>query len=170
MARTIEYDDDRFRRMWVQMSPRRRMQALKGHYRIAGRKFRNAAISELRRSGIHTSRDLEKGVRLLVFRNTPGFRVTVGTKGRGKGAKGYHTNRRGLEKPVLMWAEDGTMQRARRRNRRRSLRSMAATGRMPALLFLEKAKQSQAATINDEIKNYLMTSTQRIALRYGCIN
>lgn len=168
MARIIDYDDEQFRRMWEQMSPRRRMQALKGQYRMAGRKFRAQAVAELRRSGIHTSRDLEKGVRLLVFKQTPGFRVTVGTQGRGKNAKGYHTNRRGLEKPVLLWAEDGTQARARRT--RRLTGRMASTGRMPALLFLDKAKQAYAGTVNDQIRDYLMTSTQRIALRYGCTN
>lgn len=171
MARrqTISFDASRFEAMYGQLTERRRIQALKATYWRLGTMLRAEAV-RLLRQGMGSSRELEKGVRLLVFKKKAGFRCTVGTRiKRDKKTKriirtwGYHTNRRGLEKPVLIWAEEGTDERYQKERA-----GGRYTGRMPALEFLARARDNMSGTINDRVRDELMTATARIARRYGC--
>lgn len=79
MAQSIEYDDKNLQRLFAELEPKRRMQALKGGFRREANKVRKTAINNLR-SSISSNKDLEKGVRAIVFKRAAGFRVTVGTK------------------------------------------------------------------------------------------
>ena len=110
MATSIDYDDRDLQRLFAELEPKRRVQALKGGFRREANQVRKTAINNLR-SSINSSKDLEKGVRAIVFKRKAGFRVTVGTKRAnkttGKGEAGFHTNRQGLKKPILIWAEGG---------------------------------------------------------------
>ena len=62
-------------------------------------------------SGINDAGKLAKGVRVRVYPRGGGFMITV----KPHGKSGYIKNRHGLEKPVLMWAAEGTKQRYPRR-------------------------------------------------------
>lgn len=86
MAQSIEYDDKNLQRLFAELEPKRRMQALKGGFRREANKVRKTAINNLR-SSISSNKDLEKGVRAIVFKRAAGFRVTVGTKKAGKMVK-----------------------------------------------------------------------------------
>ena len=113
MARSIDYNDENLQRLFAELEPKRRLQAIKGGFRREANQVRKTAINNLR-SGIQSNKDLEKGVRAIVFKRKAGFRVTVGTKRAGKNGKGeagFHTNRQGLKKPILIWAEEGTKNR-----------------------------------------------------------
>ena len=103
-----QYDDTQLQKLFTEMDVKHRKRALKGAFRREANQVRRTAINNLR-SSLHSNRDLEKGIRAIVFKKAAGFRVTIGTKKAnrktGKGDKGMHINRQGLKKPVLIWAE-----------------------------------------------------------------
>ena len=182
-TRNFTYDDAQLQQLFEQLDEKSRTQALRGAFRREARHLKKKAVQNLRSStnpgnkkGFHSSPALEKGIRTIVYKRTAGFRVTVGTQtNRRKGTVwGYHTNRRGETKPILMWAEDGTKARytkPKQGSRRRAsrLRELHYTGSMPAVLFLEEARKSETGTIteslHDEIRKYVTT----VAKKKGCI-
>ena len=184
MARTLEYDDHQLRELYAQMDEKQRAKAMKGAFRTTANVMRRAAVSFVR-SDLHSSRDLEKGVRSLVFKQKLGFRVTVGTvvkkaanRSGWVGVKGFHLNRQGLEKPVLIWAEDGTKERrlkggrgthkTKRGFRKRYLFNGAYRGRMTAYQFIVKANQQVGPQINQTIQDNFRSSMEKTAKKYGC--
>lgn len=169
----ISYDMASLQGAFNELEPKRRLQALRGGIRKAGNQVRRVAIGKLRKS-VRSDRDLERGVRLVLYKKkAAGFRVTVGTKAgnrkTGKGAAGFHTNRRGQKKPVLIWAEEGTGERStksatkfwRRRKRGHS------TGRMPSFLFMKRTQQETAPKITEQIRSEILGNVQRIIKKYG---
>ena len=50
MAQSIEYDDKNLQRLFAELEPKRRMQALKGGFRREAYKVRKTAINNLRSS------------------------------------------------------------------------------------------------------------------------
>ena len=78
MAKTLEYDDTQLRQLFAEMDEKQRAKAMKGAFRSTANLLRRAAVANLR-SDLHSGKDLEKGVRALVFKQKLGFRVTVGT-------------------------------------------------------------------------------------------
>ena len=62
------------------------------------------ARGKLMQSGMAHASRLKKDIRLRVYPKGGGFMITV----KQHGKQGYHVNRFGLQKPVLMWAEEGT--------------------------------------------------------------
>ncbi len=89
MPRDIDYNDDNLQRLFAELEPKRRLQAIKGGFRREANQVRKTAINNLR-SSIQSSKDLEKGVRAIVFKRKAGFRVTVGTKQAGRNRRfGY---------------------------------------------------------------------------------
>lgn len=119
--------------------------------------------------GQGTAQKLGKGIYARVFpkRYGAGFMVSV----RPHGNRGIHTNRQGLKKPVLMWAEDGTRSRnvGKRngstfgRNRYTGKRTRMysrmghSTGKMGAYRFLEKTERENT----DGIESRLFENFQR---------
>ena len=169
MAQTIEYDDTNLQRLYSELDPKRRRQALRAGFRKEAQKVRKVAVSNLRSSGIRTDRDLEKGIRALVFKQQLGFRVTIGTSNGAKKA-GYHKNRQGLEKPVLLWAEGGTKQRRTKGNGGRRFqrkRGSHPTGAMPAYGFMSKTKSQTETGITEDLKTMVTEQVIRIARKYG---
>lgn len=160
----ISYDDSNLQQLFAEMDVKQRMKALKGGFRKAANDFKKAAINNLRQ-GIHSSKDLESGVRALVFKQKSGFRVTVGTK---RGSKtsgkvyGIHTNRKGLQKPVLIWAENGT------KSRKTKGKSGHSTGRMRRYGFIAKTRDEMSATLENNLKDDLRNSIFKVAQKYGC--
>lgn len=175
MARDIDYDDRNLQRLFADMEPKRRLQAIKGGFRKEANLVRKTAINNLRNS-IRTDKDLEKGVRAIVFKRKAGFRVTVGTKKAnksGKGEAGFHTNRQGLKKPVLIWAEEGTDERRTKpkqgtRRRASRLRASHRTGRMRRYGFMAQTLRSVRDTVTDNIHKMVNENIEKIAKKYGC--
>ncbi len=173
MSQSISYDDENLQRLFAEMEPKRRLQALRGGIRKEANWVRNVAINNLRGS-IKSSKDLEKGVRAIVFKSKAGFRVTVGTKAAnksGKGEAGFHTNWQGLKKPVLMWAEDGTKERktkssgGRRAKRKRAAHS---TGQMKRYGFMRRTRDSVRGSLTENMRRMVVENVQKVAERYGC--
>lgn len=175
MAKDIDYDDRNLQRLFADMEPKRRLQAIKGGFRKEANLVRKTAINNLRNS-IRTDKDLEKGVRAIVFKRKAGFRVTVGTKKAnksGKGEAGFHTNRQGLKKPVLIWAEDGTDERRTKpkqgtRRRASRLRASHPTGRMKRYGFMAQTLRSVRDTVTDNVHKMVTDNVEKIAKKYGC--
>lgn len=169
----VRYEDGNLQRLFAELEPKRRTQALKGGFRKAANKVRKKAVSNLREA-IHTDEDLEKGVRAIVFKQKAGFRVTIGTKKAGKNGKGeagMHTNRRGLKKPVLIWAEEGTKSRTTKSSGgKRSARYRAAhsTGSMPRFGFMAKTRDEVRDTVTEDMHKMVTENVERIAKKYGC--
>lgn len=161
------YDDGNLQQLFAELDPKRRAQALRGGFRREAAKVRKTAINNLRSSGIRSDKDLEKGVRAMVFRRTAGFRVTVGTKGEA----GFHTNRRGEKKPILLWAELGTKQRRTKGNGgRRASRQRAAhnTGQMKRYGFMAQTLDDVRNTVTEDVHQLVADNVTKIAKKYGC--
>lgn len=173
MAREIDYDDRNLQQLFAEMEPKRRLQALKGGFRREANQVRKTAINNLR-SSIRSDKDLEKGVRAIVFKRKAGFRVTVGTKRankKGQGAAGFHTNRQGLKKPILIWAEDGTKERKTKSSggkRAARKRSAHRTGRMKRYGFMSQTLNDVRNTVTADIQDMVITNVQKVAKKYGC--
>lgn len=175
MARTIDYDDKNLQRLFAELEPKRRLQAIKGGFRKEANQVRKTAINNLR-SSIQSNKDLEKGVRAIVFKRKAGFRVTVGTKRAGKNGKGeagFHTNRQGLKKPVLIWAEEGTAERKTKpkqgtRRRAARLRASHRTGRMKRYGFMAQTLTSVRDTVTANIQKMVTENVEQVAKKYGC--
>lgn len=175
MARTIDYDDKNLQRLFAELEPKRRLQAIKGGFRREANQVRKTAINNLR-SSIQSNKDLEKGVRAIVFKRKAGFRVTIGTKRAGKNGKGeagFHTNRQGLKKPVLIWAEEGTAERKTKpkqgtRRRAARLRASHRTGRMKRYGFMAQTLTGVRDTVTADIQKMVTENVEQVAKKYGC--
>lgn len=175
-----KYDDTNLQKLFMELEPKRRTQALKSGFRREANQVRKTAVNNLRSSGIRTDREMETGVRAIVFKQQAGFRVTVGTahrRGRGKGTLyGFHKNRRGEVKPILMWAELGTAERRTKSNGGKhtvmfSERSRAAhsTGRMKSYGFMAQTLFDVRETVTENLHNEVIQSVEKVAKKYGCI-
>lgn len=169
----IEYDDTQLQRLFVELEPKQRLKALKGAFRKEAGRVRKTAINNLRDS-IRSDRDLEKGVRAIVFKKQAGFRVTIGTRKAnksGKGEYGFHKNRQGLKKPVLIWAEEGTKQRKTKTQTKIFKRSRKGhpTGRMKRYGFMRQTRDEVMGSVTANIHKDVIDSVTKTAKKYGCI-
>lgn len=168
-----QYDDTQLQKLFTEMDVKHRKRALKGAFRREANQVRRTAINNLR-SSLHSNRDLEKGIRAIVFKKAAGFRVTIGTKKAnrktGKGEKGMHINRQGLKKPVLIWAEGGTEQRKTKTKTRVFVRERRAhnTGRMKRYGFMRKTQTDVSDKVTADLRNEIVESVTKTANKYGC--
>ncbi len=169
----IQYNDRDLQKLFAEMEPKHRLKAIKGAFRKEANKVRRTAINNLRGS-IRSDRDLERGVRAIVYKKAAGFRITVGTKkatAKNKKAYGFHKNRQGLSKPVLIWAEDGTEQRKTKTATKVYIRSRKghSTGRMKRYGFIRKTRDEMADKVTADIHTEVINNVQSVAKKYGCI-
>lgn len=168
-----QYDDTQLQKLFTEMDVKHRKRALKGAFRREANQVRRTAINNLR-SSLHSNRDLEKGIRAIVFKKSAGFRVTIGTKKAnrktGKGEKGMHINRQGLKKPVLIWAEGGTEQRKTKTKTRVFVRERRRhnTGRMKRYGFMRKTQTDVRDKVTADLRNEIVESVTKTANKYGC--
>lgn len=192
MSRSITYDDRQLRDLFAQMDEKQRAKSLRGAFQATAGILRRAAVSNLRES-IRSTRELEKGVRALVFKERLGFRVTVGTTIRRtkdrhgwQGVHGFYANRQVRKKPskyavrpVLIWAEDGTAVRRWKGQREKHqtnsgtrehyMYNGAFRGRMRAYRFLDRANQRVGTQINQLLQTNYRSSVEKVAKKYGCV-
>lgn len=173
MSKTIDYDDRHLQQLFAEMEPKRRLQAIKGGFRREANQVRKTAINNLR-NNVRSDKDLEKGVRAIVFKRKAGFRVTIGTKRankKGNGEAGFHKNRQGVKKPVLIWAEAGTADRktkssgGKRADRRRAAHR---TGSMKRYGFMEQTLNGVRDTVTANIHSMVTDNVEKVAKKYGC--
>lgn len=168
-----QYDDTQLQKLFTEMDVKHQKRALKGAFRREANQVRRTTINNLR-SSLHSNRDLEKGIRAIVFKKAAGFRVTIGTKKAnrktGKGEKGMHINRQGLKKPVLIWAEGGTEQRKTKTKTRVLVRERRShnTGRMKRYGFMRKTQTDVRDKVTADLRNEIVESVTKTANKYGC--
>lgn len=166
-------DDTLFRGLYAAMSVKERIRALKGAFRREAAYVRKRAVANLRGSGLRTAPDMERGIRAVVMKDKGGFRVTIGTKRATKtqAARGFHTNRRGQSKPILIWAEAGTKKRATKSQTKWFTRSRKAhnTGAMPSYEFMNKTLGEVEGQVTARFHDEVIESITREAKKYGCI-
>ena len=170
-----QYDDTQLQKLFTDMDVKHRKKALKGAFRREANQVRRTAVNNLR-SSLRSNRDLEKGIRAIVFKKAAGFRVTIGTKKAnrktGKGEKGMHLNRQGLKKPVLIWAEGGTEQRKTKTKTKTRIfvreRKGHNTGRMKRYGFMRKTQTDVRDKVTADLRNEIVESVTKTASKYGC--
>lgn len=168
----VRYDDSKLRGLFSEMDVKLRLKSLKGAFRREANKVRRIAINNLR-ADLDSNRDLEKGIRAIVFKRQAGFRVTVGTKRankNGKGERGFHVNRQGLKKPVLIWAENGTKERTTKTKTKVYIRARKrhSTGRMKRYGFMRQTQTDVRESVENDLRNEIRENVVRIANKYGC--
>ena len=168
----IQFDADKRTKALMELDPKRRMRTMKGAFRRAANKVRKQAAGNLRRSGINTKTGLAKGIRSVVWKKKPGFRVTIGTKKanrNGKGERGFHTNRQKLKKPILLWAETGTKERYTKSKTKFFVRKKKGhyTGRMKSTGFMDKTEADMKDRITDDLRQAMEESITKALKKYG---
>lgn len=175
---SFTYDDSQLMKLFEELSPKNRKKALKSAMTRAGGQVRKEAIKNLQgatnHNGVRLKTDsyLGKGIRRINYKKVLGFRVTIGSKRRNKSGSSvwtdysYHLNHRGNLKPVLIWAEGGTVQR-RTRTFRHKFKQLNR-GRMDSYGFIEKTKKEMSTKVEEMMKSEIVNSIQRIARKYGC--
>lgn len=170
----IYYEDRNLQRLFEALSEKQRVRALRGAFRREANRVRKVAVINMRQS-IHGDRELDRGVRAIVWKHKAGFRVTIGTKRanrKGKGEAGYYISRKrrgkpgATGKPVLLWAEAGTDNRYTRVFIGR--RKKHFTGRMKAYGFMYKTRQQVAGSVTENLRKEITDNIKRTAKRYGC--
>lgn len=158
----IEYDDTRLTRLFEELDPKRRRQALRGAFREAARAVRDAAVANLRATGLASNRHVERGIRIVMLkRDQAGFRVTVGTKrARRKGGATPEERRKRRLAIVPLWAETGTSDRFTKAAHYR--------GAMERRPFMGKTKSEMAPRVERLMKEAIVGNIEKTALRYGC--
>lgn len=168
----FDYDDSQLQHLFAEMDVKQRMRTMRGAFRREANNVRKTAINNLR-SSLNSNRDLEKGIRAIVFKQKAGFRVTVGTKRankQGKGERGFHVNRFGQKKPVLIWAEDGTNDRFTKNGTKwgKRQRSSHWTGRMRRYAFMETTQDQVEGQVTEDLHKEVSDNIIKQAKKYGC--
>ena len=173
----LQYDDTQLQRLYRELDEKRRLKSMRGAFKREAGRVRKTALDNLRGS-ISTDRDLESGVRAIVFKQKAGFRVTIGTKKAKRGSNngpglGFHKSRQNPKqspKPVLIWAESGTEARKTKSKTRVFTRSRKghSTGRMKRYGFMAKTQRQVVGTVTDSLHREVVRNVERIAKKYGC--
>lgn len=169
-------DMSNFMSMIDALSEKERVKALKSALRKAGNKVKERAISNLRKE-VHSSRKLEKGIKVKVWKKTAGFRVTVGEgfykSTRFTGGKTQIIINREVydrEVPVLMWLETGTKQRSMRRGSKyaKYFRHKQNTGKLREYGYMARAQEQMSGEVTSHLQDSIEIVITGIAKKHGC--
>lgn len=167
----MTYDDRNLQMLFEELSEKNRKKSLRQAFRKAASYVRKTAVRNLKGSGLRTDRDLTKGIRPIVYKEKLGFRVTIGTKRankNGKGEAGFHTNRRGLKKPVLIWGEEGTTDRYTKTRAFYKKKKGHFTGKMESYGFMRKTKDEVKDEVTNQLHDSIVEKITKTARKYGC--
>lgn len=171
---TISYDDSELQRLFAAMEPAQRLKALRGAFRRLASGVRRTAVNNLRGS-LRSNKDLERGIRTVVFKKTAGFQVTIGSKVRRGGKSTWtefsmHTNSKSKSKPVLIWAEEGTEARRTKSCTKIFARSRKghSTGRMRRYGFMRQTSEQVRGSVTESLHTEIVKSVKKTAAKYGC--
>lgn len=168
-TRDFFYDDELLTRLFEELEPKQRQEALRGAMRKAARQLRRAAVINLRASGLRSNTRLEQGVRAVAFKNSLGMRVTIGLRIKKADRKAYRTmsaeekkqykkNNRLLWVPT--WAEGGTKERRTRKG--------VSRGAMPAYRFMDRTLREESEKQEQSMKAAIVEYIEKTAKKYGC--
>ena len=184
MKETVTDINKPFADVFKVLDQKTQRKAMKSAMRREGNRLKKIAVVNLRESrvGQGTKRDLSRGIYVRTYPDRYGMGFMVSVKPHGK-RKGIHLNRQGKEKPVLMWAEDGT--RERRAGRRISsffgksrftgkkirqyLRGGPRRGKMKRYAYLAKTEQQTADSVETNLFNSLQSNLEKAARKQGLL-
>lgn len=149
----------------AQMTDKQLGRSLRNTLRKIARRTRQVALRNLRATGIHFTPALGKTLRAGETRDARG--IYVSARASKKTGTGMHRTQRGVLKPVLLWATDGTAPRETKGSRRRAAHS---TGRMPSERFggwLDSAERSEAPHFESDMAAELNRQVERQAKKHG---
>ena len=196
--RPEEYTGSEWQYLLRQMDGKEIKKSLRGAIRAEAKKAQKIAQSYLGTSGLEVkgnTGDWKKGIRTYIYNpsKATGFMVTVkaraASRKTGKGEKSMHQNRKGFKKPVLMWAEEGTLQRKRGGKRVRAnnahntakaqgriggawqyvRRGGISTGKMQPYGFLEKATPEMFQAVEAGLTPEVGKAVENVAKKCGFI-
>lgn len=179
MGERVRDLDAPFAEVFTALDVKKQRKVMKSAMRREGNRLKKVAVDNLRASGIGqgTKRSLSKGVYVRTYPDRYGLGFMVSVKPHGH-RKGVHKNRQGLEKPVLMWAEDGTRQRRTGRRKksffslsrftgkrvRQYNRDGANRGRMRGYGFLAKTERQTADSVEENLFRELEKQVNAVRL------
>lgn len=150
--------------------------ALRSGYRKVANKgakiVRDASRQRIKIRGDRRSWD--KSIRVYVYSKGGGFVIT--TKFHGK--QGFHRNRCGKEKPVVMWAAEGTVERYVRGKGVRSLlwrrkgftgSGLPRRGRMPNYGFVDATTPQVYTMVENDLYKELNQAVNKRAAKLGML-
>lgn len=145
--------------------------AMRGAMRREGNMLKKRASANLSASGIGqgTRRRLSRGIRMRVYPEKYGAGFMLSVRPRKK--QGYHLNRSGLEKPVLLWAEEGTGYRKTKTATRVFARKRRGhpTGRMRRYGFMRKTEEQSARAVENDLFGEFRKNLERAARKKGLL-
>ena len=190
-----DYTGEEWTQLAKELTPRQMRNALKRSYRAEAKKALGIARRHLHASGMQvkgSQADWDKGIRSHIYSKGGGFMLTVKARRAnhsGKGEKSMHQNRKGFKKPVLMWAEEGTI--ARKRGGKRVKADNAhntakaqgriggawqyirkggiKTGRMKPYRFLERATPEMFQAVEAGLTPEVGRAVENVARKCGFI-
>ena len=183
MADTTVRDlNNPFADVWKALDPKAQRKAMKGAMRKEANNVKKAAQAAMDGSGLGkgTKQAVKKGIYARVFPDRYGLGAMVTTVPHGK--KGIHTNRRGQQKPVAMWADGGTKERhvGKRTSSKRIVtrtgrkgrsyeRNGHSTGKMPDYGFMKKAEEQMADGVRKRLAENLERNIKKTAGKLGLL-
>lgn len=170
MGKDFYYDDTRLQRMFEELEPKARTRALRGAFRAAAAGLRKQVLTNLRASGLNSNRDVEKGVRSVVWKRNLGFRVTIGTKKYSKAAGSTDEAKRRRKGVVPLWAEGGTEQRYSVKKRSKmgfSVNTKGSNrGKLKPYEFMKRT-EGDSEKIHQDLVEALVRNIERAARKHG---
>jgi len=166
-----EYKGKEWDELLRAMSPRDIKRTIKTAYRRVGKQIADIARSDLA-GAIRHGNKMKGNVRVRVYPRGSGFMVTV----KPHGKQGYYKRSQdGKEKPVAMWAQDGTVERYTRHGNNVYKTADGQyftmkgnyTGRMPRNDFLKRANDQAPAIIENGIRPELENAVYNRAKKLG---
>lgn len=176
--------DKPFASVYRALDMKSQRKAMRSAMRREGNTLKKAAVSNLESSriGKGTRRSLSTGIYVRTYPERYGLGFMVSVKPHGR-RKGIHLNRQNKEKPVLMWAEDGTLPRKSGRrissffgksrftgkSIRRYLRGGMNRGKMPGYGFLAKTERQTGAQVEGDLFDSFRKNLEKAARKQGLL-
>lgn len=150
-----DYTGEEWNEMLKALSIRGIKRSIKTAYRRVGKQIADVARNSLAGSIRHGNK-MRRNIRVHVFSRGGGFEISV----RPHGKQGYYRRSQdGREKPVAMWAAEGTKDREMRGHGGLKFRTSQgwrtmkgkSTGKMPKYPFMDEAKNAGDAIFEKDM-------------------
>ncbi len=174
--------DNPFGDVWKALDMKEQRKAMRGAMRKEAMNVKKAAQAAMDTSGLGrgTKQRVRKSIYMRVYPSRYGLGFMASVVPHGK--RGIHTNRFGKQKPVAMWAEDGTANRnVGKRKRgwrvitrtgrkgRNYERSGHSTGKMRSYDFMKKAEEQTAPGVENRLFENLEQNVEKAARAKGLL-
>lgn len=158
-----KYEGKEWDELLKALNPRDIKKTLKAAYRRVGKQVADVARASLASSGLRNGSKMKRSIRVRVYPRGGGFMVTVKPHGR----QGYYKRSQdGAEKPIAMWASEGTKERYLRKGKT-FFSAHPSRGRMPAYNFMDEATRKAPSIIENGIAPEIEKSAEKRLMKVG---